>query len=76
MRRAAAGEQGELRVGVLASVANHLMPPLVRAFGERHPGIALLPEDVTVAAMVKGCARARSTPAWAARRWSTTSSPR
>jgi DNA-binding transcriptional LysR family regulator len=54
VRRAAAGEQGELRVGVLASVANHLMPPVVRAFGERHPGIALLPEDVTVAAMVKG----------------------
>jgi DNA-binding transcriptional LysR family regulator len=51
---AAAGEQGELRVGVLASVANHLMPPLVRAFGERHPGIRLLPEDVTVAAMVRG----------------------
>ena len=54
VRRAAAGEQGELRVGVLASVANHLTPPLVRAFGERHPGIRLLAEDVTVAAMVKG----------------------
>jgi DNA-binding transcriptional LysR family regulator len=54
VRRAASGEQGELRVGVLASVANHLMPPVVRAFGERHPGIELRTEDVTIAELVAG----------------------
>jgi DNA-binding transcriptional LysR family regulator len=54
VRRAARGEQGELRVGFLASVANHLMPPLVRSFRERHPGVALHTEDVTIAALVAG----------------------
>jgi DNA-binding transcriptional LysR family regulator len=41
-------------VGFLASVANNLMPPLVRAFGERHPGIRLRTEDVTIAQLVAG----------------------
>src|SRR4051812_21953167 len=40
-RRAASGEQGTLRVGFLSSVSNYLMPPVVRAFRARHPGIAL-----------------------------------
>jgi DNA-binding transcriptional LysR family regulator len=52
VRRAARGEQGELRVGFLASVANYLMPPLVRALGERHPGVTLRTDDVTIAALV------------------------
>lgn len=51
VRRAARGEQGELRVGFLASVANYMMPPLVRAFRERHPGVTLRTEDVTIAAL-------------------------
>jgi DNA-binding transcriptional LysR family regulator len=41
VRRAARGEQGELRVGFLSSLANYLMPPLVRAFRDRHPGVTL-----------------------------------
>jgi len=53
VRRAAHGEPAELRVGVLASVANHLMPPVVRAFAERYPSIDLITEDVTIAALVE-----------------------
>jgi DNA-binding transcriptional LysR family regulator len=52
VRRAARGEQGELRVGFLSTVANYLMPPVVRAFRERHPGVALHTEDLTIAALV------------------------
>jgi DNA-binding transcriptional LysR family regulator len=59
VRRAASGEQGELRVGFLSSVANHVMPPIVRAFRERHPGIALQTEDVPIAALVAGLREGR-----------------
>jgi DNA-binding transcriptional LysR family regulator len=54
VRRAARGEQGELRVGFLSTVANYLMPPVVRAFRERHPDVALHTEDLTIAALVAG----------------------
>jgi DNA-binding transcriptional LysR family regulator len=54
VRRAARGEQGELRVGFLGSVANYLMPPVVRAFRERHPRVALHAEDVPIATLVAG----------------------
>jgi DNA-binding transcriptional LysR family regulator len=54
VRRAARGEQGELRVGFLGSVANYLMPPVVRAFRERHPGVVLHVEDLAIAALVAG----------------------
>jgi DNA-binding transcriptional LysR family regulator len=54
VRRAARGEQAELRVGFLGSVANYFMPPVVRAFRERHPGVTLHAEDVAIAALVAG----------------------
>ena len=54
VRRAARGEQGELRVGFLSTVANYFMPPVVRAFRERHPGVNLHTEDLTIAALVSG----------------------
>jgi DNA-binding transcriptional LysR family regulator len=54
VRRAARGEQGELRVGFLSTVANHLMAPVVRAFRERHPGVTLHTEDLPIAALVAG----------------------
>jgi DNA-binding transcriptional LysR family regulator len=54
VRRAARGEAGELRVGFLSSVANYVMPPIVRAFRERHPDVTLRTEDVTIAALVAG----------------------
>ena len=52
VRRAARGEQGELRVGFLSSVANYLMPAVVRAFRDHHPDVALRAEDVTIAELV------------------------
>lgn len=49
-----AGARAELRLGFLASVANDFMPPVVRAFGERHPDVALTAEDTPIAALVAG----------------------
>ena len=54
VRRAASGAQGDLRVGFLSTVANYFMPPVVRAFRVRHPGIHLHTEDVSIAALVAG----------------------
>jgi DNA-binding transcriptional LysR family regulator len=54
VQRAARGEQGELRVGFLSTVANYFMPPVVRAFRERHPAVTLHTEDVPIAALVAG----------------------
>ena len=51
--RTARGERTELRVGFLPSVANYLMPPVVRAFRDHHPQIALRTEDVTIAQLVE-----------------------
>jgi DNA-binding transcriptional LysR family regulator len=54
VRRAARGEQGELRVGFLSTVANSFMAPVVRTFRERHPGVTLHTEDLAIAALVAG----------------------
>jgi DNA-binding transcriptional LysR family regulator len=48
------GDGGSLRVGFLSSVANYVLPPVVRAFRERHPGVTLHTEDVPIAALVAG----------------------
>jgi DNA-binding transcriptional LysR family regulator len=48
-----------LRVGFLGSVANDFMPPVVRAFRERHPGVALEAEDMAIAALVAGLREGR-----------------
>src|SRR5580704_14923286 len=37
VRRSASGEDLDLRAGILSSMANEVMPPVVRLFGERHP---------------------------------------
>ena len=50
----ASGKTGELRVGFLNSVANYLMPPMVRAFGERHPGMTLEAHELSIAELVAG----------------------
>jgi DNA-binding transcriptional LysR family regulator len=52
-RRAARGEAGELRVGFLSSVANYMLPPVVRAFRDRHPEVTLHVEDVSIADLVE-----------------------
>jgi DNA-binding transcriptional LysR family regulator len=59
VRRAARGEPGELRVGFLPSVANHVMPPVVRAFRNRRPEVTLVTEDVTIASLVAGLREGR-----------------
>jgi DNA-binding transcriptional LysR family regulator len=59
VRRAARGEQAELRLGFLSSVANYLMPPLVRAFRQRHPDVTLRTEDGTIAELVAGLREGR-----------------
>ena len=53
-RRAARGEGGTLRVGFLSSVANYMLPPVVRAFRERLPEVTLRVEDVSIARLVEG----------------------
>ena len=52
--RAARGEAVQLRVGFLSSLANELMPPLVRLLAERQPDIDLHTEDLPIAAIVAG----------------------
>jgi DNA-binding transcriptional LysR family regulator len=47
------GERVSLRVGFLSSVANYVMPPVVRAFRERHPEVELHVEDVAIATLVE-----------------------
>jgi DNA-binding transcriptional LysR family regulator len=54
VQRAARGETGVLRVGFLNSVAHDLMPPIMRAFAERHRDIALHTEDLAIAQLVDG----------------------
>jgi DNA-binding transcriptional LysR family regulator len=45
--------RGPLRVGFLSSVANYVMPPVVRAFRARHPDVTLHVEDVAIATLVE-----------------------
>jgi DNA-binding transcriptional LysR family regulator len=59
VRRAAGGKPAELRVGFLASVANYVMPPVVRAFASRHPGVQLHAQDVAIAPLVEGLREGR-----------------
>lgn len=52
--RSVRGEGVELRVGFLSSLANEVMPPVVRLLAERHPGVALHSEDLAIAGLVAG----------------------
>jgi DNA-binding transcriptional LysR family regulator len=52
--RSARGEDLELRVGVLSSLANEVMPPVVSMFAERHPTIELHTADLPIAELVAG----------------------
>jgi DNA-binding transcriptional LysR family regulator len=51
-RRAAAGERAELRVGFLSSVANHLLPPVVRGLGQLVPDLAIETAELPIAQLV------------------------
>jgi DNA-binding transcriptional LysR family regulator len=50
--RAARGELGVLRIGVLSSLANHLLPPVVRRLGEQGPELAIDTEELPIAQLV------------------------
>lgn len=52
--RSARGEDVELRVGFLSSLANEVMPPVVSLFAERHPAIELYTADLPIAELVAG----------------------
>ncbi len=54
VRRLAVGERQTLHVGFLPSVANYVVPPVVRAFAQAHPEIALTTEDLPIARLVEG----------------------
>jgi DNA-binding transcriptional LysR family regulator len=45
LRAYEAGELGELRVGVYQSVANRILPPLLRDFAREFPGVAVVPRQ-------------------------------
>lgn len=53
VRRLAVGERQALHVGFLPSVANYVVPPVVRAFAQAHPEIALTTEDLPIAQLVQ-----------------------
>lgn len=50
--RSVRGEGVELHVGFLASLANEVMPPVIRLLAERHPQIALETETLSIAELV------------------------
>lgn len=52
--RSARGEDLELRVGFLSSLANEVMPPVVSLLAQRHPAIELHTADLPIAELVAG----------------------
>jgi DNA-binding transcriptional LysR family regulator len=50
--RSVHGDGVELRVGFLASLANEVMPPVIRLFAEHHPSISLETETLPIAELV------------------------
>lgn len=59
VRRAARGDALRLRVGFLSSLANELMPPLVRVLAERRPELDLQCEDLPITTLVAGLREGR-----------------
>jgi DNA-binding transcriptional LysR family regulator len=54
VRRSAAGEDLDLRAGFLSSLANEVMPPVVRRFADRYPQTRLHTADLAIAPLVAG----------------------
>ncbi|RKR91865.1 LysR family transcriptional regulator [Micromonospora pisi] len=54
VQRAARGEIGQLRLAFLATTANHLLPPVVRAARENLPGLELSTEETAIGPLVEG----------------------
>jgi DNA-binding transcriptional LysR family regulator len=59
VRRLAVGERQTLHVGFLPSVGNYVVPPVLRAFADAHPEIALTTEDLPIARLVEGLREGR-----------------
>ena len=57
--RSVRGEGIALRVGFLSSLANEVMPPVVRLLAERHPDLTLQTEDLSVGQLVTGVREGR-----------------
>ena len=57
--RAARGEIGSLRLAFLATTANHLLPPVVRAVRQRLPDLRLTTEETTIGPLVEGLTTGR-----------------
>lgn len=54
LARAVRGELGTLRLAFLASTANYLLPPVVRAARDQLPGLTLSTAEVSIAELVDG----------------------
>ncbi|MET7959104.1 LysR family transcriptional regulator [Micromonospora zamorensis] len=54
VRRALRGEVGTLRLAFLTTVANHLLPPVVRAVRHHLPDLHLTTESTSIAPLVQG----------------------
>jgi DNA-binding transcriptional LysR family regulator len=54
VQRAQRGEVGDLRLAFLTTVANHLLPPIVRALREQLTDVRITTESTTIATLVEG----------------------
>ncbi|MFC4016506.1 LysR family transcriptional regulator [Micromonospora sp. GCM10011542] len=54
VERARRGEVGRLRLAFLTTVANHLLPPVVRAVRHHLPDLQLATESTSIASLVEG----------------------
>lgn len=54
LRRATRGETGHLDLVFLSTTANFMLPPVVRALRERHPGVEVRADDAGIAELVEG----------------------
>ncbi|GIF62665.1 LysR family transcriptional regulator [Asanoa ishikariensis] len=54
VQRARRGEVGELRLAFLATTANHLLPPIVRAARSHLPEVSVLTTETTIGPLVDG----------------------
>ncbi|SNS68181.1 DNA-binding transcriptional regulator, LysR family [Asanoa hainanensis] len=52
--RARRGEAGELSLAFLATTANHLLPPIVRAARSRLPSVSVLTTETAIGSLVDG----------------------
>ncbi|MEV4179297.1 LysR family transcriptional regulator [Nonomuraea sp. NPDC049709] len=59
LQRARRGEIGDLRLAFLSTVANHLLPPIVRALREQLPDVRVTTESTAIATLVAGVTSGR-----------------